>query len=366
MPSKQRRVTASIIITTLILLSTTSIILCCNAQRQDPSQFNGGSILAMSGHNSVAIAIDSRFGLGFQTISTGTHTTTYHNDDMDDKDEKVARDDGRGGGGSSIIGEGNPRIIQLPNSNTLLAWTGLYGDGISFAEEMNILLGRKLRKAGCMGFPTTTTGVSNSRRRMKKMMSPRAITMLMSHLLYRRRNAPYYVEPVVVGLETVCIPITSSSSSDTLKGAALEEEAGAKSKDETLQALITSGTDALISPSTEQIIQQQQILSKTISYKTIQRPYLCGTDMLGAQSTSNSFVCAGVASRSLHGTAEALWRPNMDGEELVQVCGKAFVSALERDILSGYGAVVYLIQGGYGEDGMGVRIVEYVLACRND
>ena len=367
-PSKQRRVTASIIITTLIL-STTSIILCCNAQRQDPSQFNGGSILAMSGHNSVAIAIDSRFGLGFQTISTGTHATThYHDDDniitVDDKDEEVARDDGRAGGGSSsIIGEGNPRIIQLPNSNTLLAWTGLYGDGISFAEEMNILLGRKVRKAGCMGFPTTT-GVPNSRRSMKKMMSPRAITMLMSHLLYRRRNAPYYVEPVVVGLETVCIPITSSL--DTLEVTAVEEEAGAKSKDETLQALITSGTDTLISPSTQQIIQQQQILSKTISYKTIQRPYLCGTDMLGAQSTSNSFVCAGVASRSLHGTAEALWRPNLDGEELVQVCGKAFVSALERDILSGYGAVVYLIQGGYGEDGMGVRIVEYVLACRND
>ena len=188
-PSKQRRVTSSIIITTLIL-STTSIIVCCNAQRQDPSQFNGGSILAMSGHNSVAIAIDSRFGLGFQTISTGTHTTThhYHDDDniitMDDKDEEVARDDGRAGGGSSIIGEGNPRIIQLPNSNTLLAWTGLYGDGISFAEEMNILLGRKVRKAGCMGFHTTT-GVSNSRRRMKKMVKPHSNSLL-DHALSKR------------------------------------------------------------------------------------------------------------------------------------------------------------------------------------
>ena len=56
----------------------------------------------------------------------------------------------------------------------------------------------------------------------------------------------------------------------------------------------------------------------------------------------------------------------MDGEELVEVCGRAFVSALERDILSGYGAVVYLIQGGCGDDGMGVQIIEYVLACRND
>ena len=102
-------------------------------------------------------------------------------------------------------------------------------------------------------------------------------------------------------------------------------------------------------------------------YKTIQKPYLCGTDMLGAQSTSTSFVCSGVASRSLHGTAEALWKPNLDGEELVEVCGRAFVSALERDILSGYGAVVYLIQGGCdGDVGKGVQIIEYVLACRND
>ena len=48
--------------------------------------------------------------------------------------------------------------------------------------------------------------------------------------------------------------------------------------------------------------------------------------------------------------------------------GRAFVSALERDILSGYGAVVYLIQGVQGEDGTenDVRIIEYVLACRND
>ncbi|EED90210.1 predicted protein, partial [Thalassiosira pseudonana CCMP1335] len=184
--------------------------------------FNGGSILAMSGRNSVAIAIDARFGLGMQTIAT----MNTDNDDASD---------------------GNPRIVLLPNSNTLLAWTGLYGDGISFAEEMN-------------------------------KMSPRAITMLVSHLLYRRRSAPYYVEPVVVGLENVRVP-----------------------------------------------------------------PYLVTTDMLGAQSTSTSFVCSGVASRSLHGTAEALWRPNLEGEELVEVCGRAFVSALERDCLSGYGAVVYLI-----------------------
>jgi len=109
--------------------------------------------------------------------------------------------------------------------------------------------------------------------------------------------------------------------------------------------------------------------TKCIAFKTIQRPYLCSTDMLGARSTSSTFVCSGVASRSLHGTAEALWRPNLDAQELVQVCGKAFVSALERDCLSGYGAVVYLIQSREDEEGDAddnVVITEYVLACRND
>jgi len=294
----------------------------------------------MSGHNSVAIAIDSRFGLGFQTISTGEQLE-------DSKDSSKDSD-------SSIInGEGNPRIIQLPNSNTLLAWSGLYGDGISFTEEMNILLTRKVRKVACMGFSANNTI-------RKKMMSPRAITMLMSALLYRRRNSPYYVEPVVVGLEDVRVPITAT----------LEEEEDSNVENNNVissngihKTIVSSSTSPLELISASQ--KEKQIIHKQ-SYKTIQKPYLCGTDMLGAQSTSTSFVCSGVASRSLHGTAEALWRPNLDGEELVEVCGRAFVSALERDILSGYGAVVYLIQGGCGDDGMGVQIIEYVLACRND
>jgi 20S proteasome subunit beta 3 len=81
-------------------------------------------------------------------------------------------------------------------------------------------------------------------------------------------------------------------------------------------------------------------------------------DMIGATSESKSFVCAGAASKSLFGTAEALWEPNMDRERLIEVCGKAFLSALERDCFSGYGAIVYLIT----KDG----IVEYDLAGRND
>jgi 20S proteasome subunit beta 3 len=88
------------------------------------------------------------------------------------------------------------------------------------------------------------------------------------------------------------------------------------------------------------------------------QPFLCAMDMIGAQSFSKEFVCSGAASKSLYGTAEALWRPDMDEEELVQTCGKAFQSALERDCLSGYGSLVYLISKG--------GIIEYDLVNRND
>lgn len=88
------------------------------------------------------------------------------------------------------------------------------------------------------------------------------------------------------------------------------------------------------------------------------KPFLCAMDMIGAQSFSKSFVCSGAASKSLYGTAEALWKPDLEAEELAQVCGKAFQSALERDCLSGYGAIVYLITKN--------GIIEYDLENRND
>jgi 20S proteasome alpha/beta subunit len=281
----------------------------------------------MAGRNSVAIAIDARFGLGFQTIS---------NSDMS--------------GGSSS------RITLLPGSKTLMAWTGLYGDGISFAEEMNISLARKLRKSSCMGFDSDIIATS-------KTMSPRAIAMFTSHLLYRRRNSPYYVEPVIVGLESVEVPVYSDDgeTADKEKMLAVDDTIGQ------LQAIAASYTQQKLTPSYDNTAIHAQV-EHPKRYRTIQRPYLCSTDMLGARSTSSTFACSGVASRSLHGTAEALWRPNLEAEELVEVCGKAFLSALERDCLSGYGAVIYLIQSETddGEECDNVCIKEYILACRND
>jgi 20S proteasome subunit beta 3 len=88
------------------------------------------------------------------------------------------------------------------------------------------------------------------------------------------------------------------------------------------------------------------------------QPFLCSMDMLGAKMYSTDYACAGAASKSLYGMAEAMWKPEMEQEELVRVCGRAFLSALERDCLSGYGAIIYLITPN--------GIIEYDLASRTD
>lgn len=230
-----------------ILLWTSIIGLCCG-QQQDPTTLNGGSVLAMAGDGCVALAIDKRFGSGSQMVNVA------------------------------------PRHVLTPHANLMVAFTGLEGDIQSLSEELSIQIASKAQR-GALGFMSSRAAVKN--------ISPRAMATLVSHVLYGRRQSPYYVEPIVVGLD----PISNI-------------------------------------------------------------PFLCAQDLIGAQSKSEAFCCAGVASKSMFGTAEALWRPGLSNEELVQVCGKAFLSALERDCLSGYGAVIYLISKS--------GIVAYDLRTRND
>jgi 20S proteasome subunit beta 3 len=178
-----------------------------------------------------------------------------------------------------------PRHVLTPHPQVMVAFTGLEGDVQSLSQDLLTEVTAKLGRA--LGFSVGSKTSS---------ISPRAMASLASHILYNRRQSPYYVEPLVVGLSTM-----------------------ADGK---------------------------------------HRPFLCALDCIGAKSSSEAFVCGGAASNSLYGTAEALWEPDLEPEELAHVCGKAFQSALERDCLSGYGSVVYLIT----KDG----IIEYDLASRND
>jgi 20S proteasome subunit beta 3 len=72
-------------------------------------------------------------------------------------------------------------------------------------------------------------------------------------------------------------------------------------------------------------------------------PYLCGMDSIGAIETAKDFMVAGTANESLLGICEALWRPDLEAEELFETTAQALMSGQDRDCLAGWGAVVYLI-----------------------
>lgn len=260
-------------LTLLLLLNHQS---CVRAQ-QDPSTLNGGSLLAMAGTNCVALAVDKRFGSGPALVNIG------------------------------------PRSVLAPSPTVLVGFTGLQGDVQSLQHELTALVASQRNRG--LGFMTDST-------KNKMAVSPKVMASLTSHVLYGRKQAPYYVEPLVIGLEP--------------------------------DIAATAAVADAIEKSSESSSSSAESLESRIQY----RPFLCSMDMIGATSESEAFVCAGAASKSLFGTAEALWEPDMDEERLLQVCGRAFLGALERDCLSGYGAIVYMITKN--------GIVEYDLAGRND
>ncbi|AFN82500.1 20S proteasome subunit [Encephalitozoon romaleae SJ-2008] len=76
------------------------------------------------------------------------------------------------------------------------------------------------------------------------------------------------------------------------------------------------------------------------------RPYISGMDCIGSITSPKDFVATGTAAKNLMGICEALYRPNMDEENLFVTCAQAFLNAVDRDALSGWGADCYVISEG--------------------
>ncbi|KAH3680592.1 hypothetical protein WICPIJ_008212 [Wickerhamomyces pijperi] len=188
----------------------------------DPSSINGGSVVAMVGKDCVAIASDLR--LGNQSLG------------LSNKFEKIYN-----------------------YGNVYLGLTGLGTDAITLNEvfryKTNLF---KLRE--------------------ERSIEPETFANLVSSTLYEKRFGPYFIGPVVAGINS-----------------------------------ITS------------------------------KPFICGFDLIGCIDFAKDFIVSGTATDQLYGMCESLYEPDLEPEDLFETISQALLNAADRDALSGWGAVVYII-----------------------
>ncbi|KAK3230615.1 hypothetical protein Dsin_002496 [Dipteronia sinensis] len=73
------------------------------------------------------------------------------------------------------------------------------------------------------------------------------------------------------------------------------------------------------------------------------KPFICTMDAIGAKELAKDFVVAGSASESLYGACEAMFKPDMEPEELFETISQALQASVDRDCLSGWGGHVYVV-----------------------
>ena len=70
---------------------------------------------------------------------------------------------------------------------------------------------------------------------------------------------------------------------------------------------------------------------------------LASYDSIGAQCMIERFECGGTGSEELMAICEAYYREGMESEELGHKLHQIITSASDRDMYSGWGAVVYIV-----------------------
>lgn len=72
-------------------------------------------------------------------------------------------------------------------------------------------------------------------------------------------------------------------------------------------------------------------------------PFLSAMDLIGAPVFTNDFVVSGTSTPNLYGMCETLFKPDMEPEELFETISQCLLASVDRDALSGWGAVVHVI-----------------------
>ena len=186
-------------------------------------EYNGAAIIAMTGKDCVAIAADTRLGAQYQTVSC---------------DFK--------------------KVFQM-SPNIYVGLAGLATDVQTVHSKLRFRL-------------------QQYELNEERAMSPKVFSNLLSNMLYEKRFGPYFIEPVVAGLD-----------------------------------------------------------AKT------GKPFLSGMDLIGAPVYTDDFVVTGTATANMYGMCETLYKPNMQPDELFETISQALLASIDRDALSGWGAVVHVI-----------------------
>lgn len=93
-------------------------------------------------------------------------------------------------------------------------------------------------------------------------------------------------------------------------------------------------------------------------------PFISGMDLIGAPVFAKDFVVAGTCAANLYGLCESLWKPDLEPEELFEVLSQSLLASVDRDALSGWGAVVHIMYvfrkkgGGASSFTLGRRVEE--------
>ena len=73
-------------------------------------------------------------------------------------------------------------------------------------------------------------------------------------------------------------------------------------------------------------------------------PYIASMDLIGCPMVTEDFVVSGTCSEQMYGMCESLWKPDMSPDELFETISQALMNAVDRDAVSGWGAVVHVIE----------------------
>ena len=72
-------------------------------------------------------------------------------------------------------------------------------------------------------------------------------------------------------------------------------------------------------------------------------PFLSAMDLIGAPVFTDDFVVAGTSTPNLYGMCETYFKPGMEPDELFETISQCLLASVDRDALSGWGAVVHII-----------------------